>query len=151
MSKPSRKKSLDFNIDLIPVISFLSVCICFLLLTAVWVQIGSMNVKQALGGQSAAETVREPMLSFTMLDSGDLTVEAKDMMKLPKSLAKATIRGGTDNFQAVKNFINRIKFYEQNLKAALIEPNLDSEYEKIILLMDGLKAEGLVDLGIVPL
>lgn len=49
------KKHLDFEINLIPCIDLLSVCICFLLLTAVWLNIGSMNVKQAIG-QTTAET-----------------------------------------------------------------------------------------------
>jgi biopolymer transport protein ExbD len=151
MSKPGSKKNLDFNIDLIPVISFLSVCICFLLLTAVWVQIGSINVKQAIGGQSASDTVREPMLSFVMLPSGDLAVEARDMSKLPRVLAKTTIKGGSENIEAVKALVTKIKSYEPDLRSALIEPNLESEYEKIVGLMDELKSEGLVDLGIVPL
>jgi biopolymer transport protein ExbD len=150
MSRPNRK-SLDFNIDLIPVISLLSVCICFLLLTAVWIQVGSMNVKQAIGGQAAGDTVREPMLSFVMLPSGDLSVEARDTKKLPQSLVRATLKGGSTNLALVKELVTKIKSYEPELKAAVIEPNLDSEYEKIVGLMDELKSEGLVDLGIVPL
>jgi biopolymer transport protein ExbD len=150
MSRPNRK-SLDFNIDLIPVISLLSVCICFLLLTAVWIQVSSMNVKQAIGGQAAGDTVREPMLSFVMLPSGDLSVEARDTKKLPKSLVQATLKGGSTNLALVKELVTKIKSYEPELKAAVIEPNLDSEYEKIVGLMDELKSEGLVDLGIVPL
>ena len=49
------KKHLDFELNLIPCIDLLSVCICFLLLTAVWLQVGSLSVKQAIGGQSAAD------------------------------------------------------------------------------------------------
>lgn len=152
MSNPKRK-SLDFNIDLIPVISLLSVCICFLLLTAVWVQVGSMNVKQALGGQAAEDTVREPMLSFIILNSGDLSVEARDFKKLPRKLAKTTLKGGASDgaFEAVRELVNQIKAYEPDLRAALIEPNLEVEYEAIVTLMDNLKSEGLIDLGIVPL
>ena len=47
------RKSLDFEINLTPFIDLFSVLICFLLLTAVWIQIGSMDVKQAVGGQTA--------------------------------------------------------------------------------------------------
>jgi len=150
MSKPNGK-NLDFNIDLIPVISLLSVCICFLLLTAVWIQVGSMNVKQAIGGQAAENTVREPMLSFVMLPSGDLSVEARDTKKLPKALARTTLKGGSTNMEMVRELVSKIKSFEPELRAALIEPNMDSEYEKIVGLMDELKSEGLVDLGIVPL
>jgi len=50
-----KKEKPSTEIDLVAFISLLSVCICFLLLTTIWVQIGSMNVKQAIGGQAATD------------------------------------------------------------------------------------------------
>jgi len=54
------KKSLDNEINLIAFISLLSVLICSLLLTAVWIQIGSLNIKQAVGGQARAGQKNPP-------------------------------------------------------------------------------------------
>lgn len=150
MSKPKRK-SLDFNIDLIPVISLLSVCICFLLLTAVWVQVGSMNVKQALGGQAAEDTKRLPMLAMTMLPSGDLRVETRDSRKVPRSMARTIVKAGVSDMTAVQALVEKIKTFEPDLRMATIEPYLDAEYDMIITLMDELKTSGIPDLGIVPL
>jgi biopolymer transport protein TolR len=42
------KKSVDFTVNLIPMIDFLSVLISFLLLTAVWTQLARINADQAV-------------------------------------------------------------------------------------------------------
>ena len=56
------KKSLDSELNLIAFISLLSVLICSLLLTAIWIQIGSMDVKQAVGGRQR-ERIKKCLLS----------------------------------------------------------------------------------------
>jgi|KBSSwiStaDraftv2_1062776.scaffolds.fasta_scaffold1068736_2 biopolymer transport protein TolR len=43
-----RTRSLSADLNLVPFIDFLSVCITFLLLTAVWTQISAMQVDQAV-------------------------------------------------------------------------------------------------------
>lgn len=48
----SGRKTLNAEVNLVPFIDLLSVCICFLLMTAVWVQIGSLDVKQTFGQSS---------------------------------------------------------------------------------------------------
>ncbi|MBY0385641.1 biopolymer transporter ExbD, partial [bacterium] len=68
------KKHLDFEINLIPFIDLLSACICFLLLTAVWVQVGTLDVKQAVGGQPASETPKKPTLWVSMGPAGELSI-----------------------------------------------------------------------------
>ena len=85
------KKHLDFELNLIPFIDLLSTCICFLLITAVWMQIGSLNVKQAVGGQPAAETEKKPIAWIYMETSGAVTFEIKDSSQLPVSLKKSTV------------------------------------------------------------
>ena len=49
------KKPLDTAINLVPFIDLMAVTISFLILTAVWTQIGKLQVSQA-GGPSAEET-----------------------------------------------------------------------------------------------
>ena len=44
-------KNFDYQLDLTPFISLLSVCICFLLLTVAWFQVGALSVKQAIGAK----------------------------------------------------------------------------------------------------
>jgi biopolymer transport protein TolR len=52
----SRRKSLDAMINVVPAIDLLSCCITFLLVTAVWTQIGRLQVSQyGNGPQNAAQ------------------------------------------------------------------------------------------------
>lgn len=146
------KKHLDFELNLVPFIDLLSVCICFLLLTAVWLNLGSMNVKQAVGGQAAAETEKKPVI-WTFLDvGGDLTLDVRDS-RLPKALSKLSIKAvnGQADLEALAGAIDEIKAKEPELRTVLIQPKGASVYEDIIKLMDQFKKSGLSDLGVVPL
>lgn len=147
------KKHLDFELNLIPFIDLLSTCICFLLLTAVWLNVGSMNVKQAVGGQPAAETVKKPILWVYLGDKGDITFEARDSQRLPAALKKFKLAGaeGKANLLQLASQLELMKKSEPELKTALIQPRAQTPYEDIIDLMDQFKKSGMGDLGVVPL
>ncbi len=71
------KKSLDVELNLLPVFDFLSVCICFLLMTVVWIQVGQMKTSQALGGQSQAETKNPPSVWLTVDEKSNVGISFK--------------------------------------------------------------------------
>ena len=77
------KKHLDFELNLVPFIDLLSVCICFLLITAVWLNVGSLNVKQAVGGQSAAETEKKPLMMVVLEATGEVNLEVQETQRVP--------------------------------------------------------------------
>lgn len=147
------KKHLDFELNLIPFIDLLSTCICFLLLTAVWLNVGSMNVKQAVGGQPAAETAKKPTLWVFLGEKGDITFEAKDAQKLPAAMKKFKLVGadGKANLEQLSVQLAQMIKAEPELKTALIQPRAQTPYEDIIDLMDQFKKSGMGDLGVVPL
>jgi biopolymer transport protein ExbD len=148
-----KKKHLDFEINLIPCIDLLSVCICFLLLTAVWLNIGSMNVKQAVGGQPAAETEKKPVMWVFMGDKGQLNLDVQEASAVPAAMRKLAVPGldGKNNLPELAKVIEQIKNLEPGLKTALIQPKADSPYEDIIALMDEFKKMNVIDLGVAPL
>lgn len=148
-----RKKHLDFELNLVPFIDLLSVCICFLLITAVWLNIGSLNVKQAVGGQSAAETEKKPLISVMLSDRGDLTLDVKSGGHLPAKMLKMTVpnEAGHFNLEALAKLLEQMKGIEPSLRTALIHPKAQTAYEDIIDVMDQFKKAGLADLGVVPL
>jgi biopolymer transport protein ExbD len=150
MSK--KNKHLDFEINLIPFIDLLSTCICFLLLTAVWINVGALNVKQAVGGQPASETAKKPALWVTMGEGGDLILNTRDA-RVPASLAKLKIPGqsGRPDLANLAATVEKLKASEPELKTALIHPQAASVYEDLIDLMDQFKKSGLNDLGVSPL
>lgn len=147
------KKHLDFEINLIPCIDLLSVCICFLLLTAVWVHVGAMNVKQAVGGQPAEETAKKPVMWVQMTASGDIALDIQDSARVPAKLKKAKIPAlaGKVNLVNLEQFVNELKKVEPDLNTALIQPQAQSAYEEIVDLMDTFKKSGVIDLGVSPL
>lgn len=146
-------KHLDFEINLIPCIDLLSVCICFLLLTAVWINVGSMNVKQAVGGQSAAETEKKPILWVFLGAEGELNFNVQDAPKVPAKYTKFKLSGleGKTNSAELDKVLTELLALEPGLKTALIQPQAQSAYEDIIALMDEFKKKGLNDLGVAPL
>lgn len=147
-----KKKHLDFEVNLIPFIDLLSTCICFLLLTAVWLNVGVLNVKQAVGGQPASETAKKPTLWAQVSGEGEVAVEIRDS-RLSNKLAKFTIpaKEGRPNLEGLAAQMSQVKEAEPTLNTALIQPQAATVYEDIIALMDQFKRSGLVDLGVSPL
>ena len=52
------KKELNQELILTPFIDLLSTCVCFLLISAVWIEVGSIQIKQS-HGTGAAEQAKE--------------------------------------------------------------------------------------------
>jgi biopolymer transport protein ExbD len=148
-----KNRHLDFEINLIPCIDLLSVCICFLLLTAVWLNVGSINVKQAVGGQSAAETEKKPLIWVFMGEGGQLTLDIQEASSIPAAMRKVMVPGldGKANLAELNRTIGKLKEQEPRLKTALIQPQAGSAYEDIIALMDEFKKVNVIDLGVAPL
>lgn len=147
------KETPDYQLDLTPFISLLSVCICFLLLTVTWFQIGALSVKQALGGQPAAEAKKEePKQLWVYMKSGKrLEVYLKRGKKtLSRKLIPKTEEPGWD-FQAFHQYIARLQKGSSNLEEVFILPSADVLYENIIKVMDKLRQEKLLSIGLTPL
>lgn len=147
------KKVLDFEVNLIPFIDLLSVSICFLLITAVWMNVGSMNVKQAVGGQAQEDTKRSPQVWVRMTAKGDLDLEVQQSSLVPAAMRKLRV-AQVDNkvdWEGFEKAIASIKALEPSLNTGLIHPTASTAYEDIIDAMDRLKKNGMTDLGVSPL
>jgi len=147
-----KKAGLDFQIDLIPVISLMSVCICFLLMTAVWVRIGSLNVKQAVGGQAASETAKKPTVWVSIDGKGATVFDVRDA-RIPARLQKMKVQGvdGKPDLEKIAGLIVDLKSAEPALVTALIQPDGQAVYEHIIDIMFSFRKNGIIDLGVSPL
>ena len=148
-----KNKDLDTQLNLISFISLLSGLTCMLLVTAVWIQVGSLNVKQAIGGQSGNNTAKEPALWATMLEKGSVLFYLEDAPKLKLTSNKTVIKG--DNGQLDKkeilNYLTLLKKELPQMNTALMKPSAESVYEDMIVLMDQIKSVGLLNLGVTPL
>ncbi|MDB2426083.1 biopolymer transporter ExbD [bacterium] len=141
----SRKKELDFEINLLPIISLLAVLICFLLLSAVWVQFGSQNLKFAYGKSSPSKNAS---VIQTQIDKGNniyLSVtNSKDRVLYKRTIRSINKNPNYKRLDRVIKFANKKK----NLNAAIISPSEGTKYEDIIKIMDLLKASSITDVGI---
>lgn len=152
----NQEKSLDAEVNLIPFISLLSMLICTLLLTAVWIQIGSMDVKQSVGaeGKDAGASQESTLWAFVD-EKGQIELKLENApANLPKSLRKISIQAtneGAPNYDLLTAKLVEIKKADPKLAIALIQPKGNTEYDHIIQLMDRLKNESINDLGVVPL
>lgn len=152
MSRGRAKRHLDFELNLIPFIDLLSTCICFLLMTAVWTQIGTMDAKQAVGGQPVAETEKKPTIWVSLAGEGVLSLEVRDSAA-SKKFSKVKIDGveGRPNWTQFEAIMKEARISDPQLTTALIQPMAGSLYEEIIDLMDKFRGVGVVSLGVSPL
>ena len=151
-----RKKELDSELNLISFVSLLSVLICSLLLTAIWIHIGSMNVKQAVGGQAADPSKKNketPSLWTQLHPDGSLKFILKDFPASAKRWDNQRIPGieGEVDQKSTLEYLKALKSLVPELRMALFQPQGEVLYGKIISLMDDFKQQGFVDLGVVPL
>lgn len=73
------KKSLNVELNLVPFIDLMTVCVTFLLMTAVWTQTGRIGVDQSVQKpQPKQEQTEPPKRLIIMVDNGGYTVRFAD-------------------------------------------------------------------------
>ena len=166
------RKDLDFQLDLTPFISLLSVCICFLLLTVAWFQIGSLTVRQALGGQAASGSGDRQSLWLYIgggaaraaggqsaspqsrrQDAGrgerrKITVKVKKGAKQLFGEIIAFRRGDQDEF---KTRVQSLRKRYPDLNQAFVLPEKNIPYGEIIKIIDIARQAGIFNIGISPI
>lgn len=148
------KKELDTEVNLVSFISLLSVLICSLLLTAIWIQIGTLDVKQAVGGQAQQkQKKKDPILWAQFQKNGAISFRLQDAPRVKRKLRRHTVAGleGKWNKDEVIKHIEVIQAQIPQLKTVLIQPRTKTLYEDVITLMDAFKEKGLTELGVSPL
>lgn len=149
-----KKRTENTEIDLVAFISLLSVCICFLLLTTIWIQIGSMNVKQAIGGQAADTTKPKPSLWVIYGKGGSIRLQFKDSpRKVVRKFGRMNIAGveGKPDLEKIGAQLVDIKTQLEGISMALIRPVEKTAFEDIISVMDVFRDKGFEDLGVTPI
>lgn len=148
-----RKPEMSFEINLLPMIDILSVCISFLLFSTVWLHIGTFNTKQALGTDGAETAKNPPSLWIQFQDHGNLDIQLKDAANAPAAMKHMvlTSRGGHVDAQGLEEYAAQVRAQLPTLEMALVMPNAASPYEDVITVMDTLKKKELKQIGIAPL
>ena len=155
-----RKKDLNFDLVLTPFIDILAMAICFLLMTAVWIQVGALPVKQSHGteGGAAADS-----LDMNLKFSGPTTI-ALTLTKKGKTIQKTSITAGTMEEllpkldATVSNWLKGLtpagspaNFKPGSLVGSgMVTPKSGVSYGNLVAAMDVLRHHDIVNLGVVP-
>lgn len=144
---------MNFDLNLVPFIDVLSTSICFLLMTAVFMQLGTVNVRQAIGDSpKAANEKNPPSLWLRLTDSGAIEMSVKNSKG--RGVRDMTVNAGigsTNSWEKVSQSLSTLKRIHPDLDVALILPTANSQYQDLIRLMDEVKHGQINQVGIAPL
>ena len=149
-----KENNLDFEINLLPMISILAVCICFLLLTGVWTHVGTFNLSQAVGTETPLNGEKNPTALWVKFENnGAVLISVKNGKNLDENMKSMMIqaRGERVNIYDIDRFAMGVKKEMPGLNVALILPAAKSSYEDMVMVMDHLKKQNISNIGIAPL
>lgn len=151
-SSKGSKKGMDFEINLVPAIDLLSVCICFLLLTAVWINLGSLKLEQGVGETNASGGKNMPSLFIEVEASGDLVLSTRDLPAGARGVERAVLSGlsGQVDREKLKMALQSLRSKNPSLETVIVRPKTKVPYGQVIAVIDGLKAEKVKDVGLAP-
>ncbi len=145
------KKELNFELNILPILDILSVLICFLLLTAVWVQVGTIDTKQAIGDNTATAGKNPPSIWVTVANDGVVTLSLRDLPKA-QSLESQIPRTTTGvNWESLNAKLQALRNQWPDLKTGIVQPSSQTPYKDVIRLMDQLKQFKFEGVGLSPL
>jgi biopolymer transport protein ExbD len=148
------KKELNFEVNIMPVLDILSVMICFLLLTAVWSNIQTIDVKQAVGDNNIQAGPNPPSIWAILSEDGKVELSLRDLPKksanIPREKTIAAVNKDI-NWVALENSIKSLKQAIPDLKVALVMPKANSNYGSIIKILDQFRKVEISDVGVAPL
>ena len=152
------KRGLNPEVNLVPFIDLLSVCICFLLVSAVWLQVGSVQVKQALGTVAPENppevmdltvTFAEPFVAHFALESKGKTVTAWDIATA--TALDFTTAAGTQLDQHLQSIAGATPAVAKDMVGtATLVPIKNVPYRSLIMAMDVLRKREIVNLAVTP-
>jgi biopolymer transport protein TolR len=145
-----RRKSLDAEINLVPFIDLLSMCISFLLLTVVWINIGAVQVKQSHGTEAAATTSKQYEMDISYLSPSSLEVKLKR-----GSASKKYVVKGTDTADMLAKFDTAVGTWDETkdaekIASARVTPAVRVSYGDLIDTLDVLRKHKIVNLAVLP-
>jgi biopolymer transport protein ExbD len=145
--KLANTRDQSFDVNILPTLDILSVLICFLLLTAIWVQMGYVPTKQIIeysATNPSAESTKGLELHITWEGRAiEFKVAGGSKPYRHRAHEAAAIA-------ELAPIIRRISLTYPDLKLARIYPSSNTEYGRVVALMNELRKNKITDLGLVP-
>jgi biopolymer transport protein TolR len=145
------RKDLNADLNLTPFIDLLSTIVCFLLITAVWIEIGTVEVKQSHGTEAQESKKQTYDLDLVYKTQTSLGVS----LKMDGKIVKRFDVKGNDFSEAMTN-LNKIitdqvlTFQNKVIEVATatITPKSGVNYGDLISTMDVLRKNNIVNIGV---
>lgn len=140
-------KSLSVDLNLVPFIDLMSVCIIFLLITAVWTQVSMIQLGSSVNGKrneiTEAEPPPKPEVAFRMdvTSSGYALYVGKTQTRIPK------LNGVWDEVGLLSQ-LKSIKTTYPEKNDVIIQMADELSYDDLILGMDLLLSGGFAEISV---
>lgn len=131
----SGRKSVDSNVNMVPMIDLLISVIAFLLMTAVWVQTGQLTASQPRGApsQDSQPQQQEDQLKILINPNGlRVQLTATDQRDIPISNPNDTSRA----LEELRTELRRRRQANQQNREVWLQPDTAVTYNTIIQVMD---------------
>ena len=146
-----QKKELDAQLNLTPFIDLLSTMVCFLLITAVWIEIGTVEVKQSHGTAAKQDKKVTYDLDVVFKNASEVRVNLK---RNSKAVRKLTVK--SDNFENLLVKLNttiqqNVLVYKKKaiaIATATVTPRSTVDYGNLISTLDVLRKNQIVNIGV---
>lgn len=143
------RRSVNIDLNLVPFIDLMSVCITFLLITAVWTQVSMIQIGSSIYSRKTSDEVVLPKplqnVAFRLdirPDGYRVNIGLQSII-VPKSLGKFD----TENLQSR---LKTIKAQYPEKEDAVISINDELQYNELIVGMDELLVAGFPEITIMP-
>ncbi len=134
------KKSLNVDLNLVPMIDLMVVCVTFLLMTAVWTQTGRITVDQSVQKPQPKQEQTEPPKRLTILvDAKGYTVKFADGQ--PVSIPKTK---GEYDVEKLQEHLKELELKQD--QKIIVAPEDSIPYKDMIATMDNCMEVGLDNL-----
>lgn len=139
-----KKKSVDLHIELVPFIDMLAMMITFLMMTAVWTEIGKIQVSQAPTGPSESTTPPKPtlQLNLTVTERSYLLMAGSEMTEIPK-----TADGKFDTAKLLEH-LKEIKKNYPDHRSITVAAEDGIQYQFLVQTVDRCIEAGLPDVSV---
>jgi biopolymer transport protein ExbD len=135
------------DLNLVPIIDLMSVCIIFLLITAVWTQVSMIQIGASLYGKSTSDAPPEPPpradvpFRLDVLGDGYRVVVARQEIRVPK-------KGGDYDAERLLAELKKIKELYPDKNDATVTVLDELPYETLITGMDSLLNAGFPEIAV---
>lgn len=144
-----RRRDLNMDLNLTSFIDLLSTIVCFLLISAVWIQVASLDIKQTHGTEGAAskKDSYEISLDYTKKDQMNVILK-KNNRRISRKRIKAK-----DHEELMEKANTIVASWvdgktKRKIDSAFVKPIKAVEYGQMIQALDVLRSNKIINIGV---